>query len=139
MSFCKHVPLRRGDRRGQVEAYKAMLQSLKDGNSLVIFPEGTRSQTGKMRKFQSGAFKASLATGAPIVPVTILGTGELMPPDAYMPMKYPKNGISIIVHPKIYPEGRDATELSQLAYAEINSALPTELQNAVDIQDSPQI
>eukprot|EP00183_Erythrolobus_madagascarensis_P003742 CAMPEP_0185853526 /NCGR_PEP_ID=MMETSP1354-20130828/19297_1 /TAXON_ID=708628 /ORGANISM="Erythrolobus madagascarensis, Strain CCMP3276" /LENGTH=280 /DNA_ID=CAMNT_0028555037 /DNA_START=346 /DNA_END=1188 /DNA_ORIENTATION=+ len=128
MSYCKHVALRRGDRRAQVEAYRAMLNSLRDGNSLAIYPEGTRSVTGRMRKFQSGAFKASISTGVPIVPVTIVGTRELMPPEAYLPVRYPPDGITLIVHPMIYPEGKSEQELNTLAFREINSGLPEVLQ-----------
>jgi len=128
MSYCKHVALRRGDRRGQVEAYRSMLNSLRDGNSLAIFPEGTRSSTGRMRRFQSGAFKASIATGVPIVPVTIVGTRELMPPEAYLPVRYPRGGISLIVHPMIYPQDKSDQEMSSLAFREINSCLPEALQ-----------
>ena len=40
---------------------------------LVIFPEGTRSKTGKMGPFQKGAFKLALDLGLPILPVTISG------------------------------------------------------------------
>jgi len=125
----RHVVLRRGDRRGHVEAYKAMLQVLRNGNALAIFPEGTRSQTGAMRKFQPGAFKASVSTGAPIVPITIRGTRELMPPGALLPIKLPADGVSLVVHPMIFPDGKTDRELSDDAFSAIMSGLPLELQH----------
>jgi 1-acyl-sn-glycerol-3-phosphate acyltransferase len=53
---------------------------LDQGVSLAIFPEGTRSRTGEMGRFRSGAFKLSIASGVPIRPVSINGTGRILPP-----------------------------------------------------------
>jgi 1-acyl-sn-glycerol-3-phosphate acyltransferase len=50
-----------------------------EGYSFLIFPEGTRSRDGKLQRFRRGGFFLALETGAPIVPVTIRGTFELMP------------------------------------------------------------
>jgi 1-acyl-sn-glycerol-3-phosphate acyltransferase len=47
--------------------------------SFLIFPEGTRSRDGRIGKFRRGGFFLALESGAPIVPVTISGTRELMP------------------------------------------------------------
>eukprot|EP00186_Timspurckia_oligopyrenoides_P004561 CAMPEP_0182446688 /NCGR_PEP_ID=MMETSP1172-20130603/4547_1 /TAXON_ID=708627 /ORGANISM="Timspurckia oligopyrenoides, Strain CCMP3278" /LENGTH=196 /DNA_ID=CAMNT_0024642675 /DNA_START=468 /DNA_END=1058 /DNA_ORIENTATION=+ len=129
----KHVALRRGDRRGQVMAYREMIQSIKDGNSLAIFPEGTRSKTGRMKRFHSGAFKASVTTGAPVVPITIVGTRELMPPDSYIPVAYPKNGISVIVHPQVDPTGKTDEEMSALVFQAIESGLPEEFRTTSEV------
>ncbi len=49
------------------------------GYSYLIFPEGTRSLDGRLGPFRRGGFFLALETGAPIVPVTIRGTRELMP------------------------------------------------------------
>jgi len=46
MGFAGHVAIKRADRRSQLETYKQAVQSLKDGNSLVVFAEGTRSLDG---------------------------------------------------------------------------------------------
>jgi len=131
-----HVVVRRGDRRSLVATYKAMLRVIRDGNALAIFPEGTRSHTGALREFQPGAFKASVATGVPIVPVTVRGTRELMPSGAYLPTQYPKSGLSVVVHPMIWPEGKSDQELSRLVFDAINSALPPEIQ--ARHQEEPQ-
>jgi 1-acyl-sn-glycerol-3-phosphate acyltransferase len=54
-------------------------QLLEEGVSIVFFPEGTRSITGKMGSFHGAAFRLALATGAPIVPMCIAGNGEMPP------------------------------------------------------------
>lgn len=65
-----------GRTAGEVlEEAKALL---KNGTSIVIFPEGTRSPTGQVRRFHAGAFRLSLGTGVPIVPVCFDGTGEFL-------------------------------------------------------------
>mmetsp|Transcript_30075 Transcript_30075/g.115427 ORF Transcript_30075/g.115427 Transcript_30075/m.115427 type:complete len:291 (-) Transcript_30075:497-1369(-) len=81
------VALRRGNRKSQLQTYRDMLNTIKNGNSLAIFPEGTRSETGKLQKFQSGAFKAAKATGARVIPLTITGTREAMPTSSILPLR----------------------------------------------------
>lgn len=57
---------------------KAELQ-LKNGISMVVFPEGTRTYTGEMGKFKRGAFRVATDLTLPIVPVTLRGSYERMP------------------------------------------------------------
>lgn len=52
---------------------------LREGVSIVFFPEGTRSPTGAMGSFHGAAFRLALETGTPIVPVCIVGNGEMPP------------------------------------------------------------
>ncbi len=55
------------------------------GELFGIYPEGTRSRTGMLHKGRTGAARLALETGAPIVPVGIVGTREIQPPDASFP------------------------------------------------------
>ncbi|GHT70402.1 hypothetical protein AGMMS50239_38760 [Bacteroidia bacterium] len=57
---------------------------LKNGASIVIFPEGSRSQTGKMNKFKKGAYQMALDLKLPIVPVTINGSFNILPIHTYL-------------------------------------------------------
>jgi 1-acyl-sn-glycerol-3-phosphate acyltransferase len=60
-------------------ALREAVRALRGGMSLVIFPEGERSPTGKMLRFRRGAFYVAVKAQADIVPVAILGTYEAMP------------------------------------------------------------
>lgn len=57
---------------------------LRGGASLTVFPEGTRSRTGELGRFRAGAFHLAAATGVPIVPVCIEGTGEFLRKGAFL-------------------------------------------------------
>jgi 1-acyl-sn-glycerol-3-phosphate acyltransferase len=66
----------RVDRSGREAAaiIATAVRRLKEGLSLVIFPEGTRSPDGRLRRFRKGAFALAIEAGVPIVPVSIAGT-----------------------------------------------------------------
>jgi HAD superfamily hydrolase (TIGR01490 family) len=69
------------DRHDTAQARKALqpaLQKLRDGISLVIAPEGTRSATPALGPFKKGAFHVAMQAGVPIVPIVIRNSGELM-------------------------------------------------------------
>ncbi|MHB1127196.1 MAG: lysophospholipid acyltransferase family protein [Bacillota bacterium] len=64
-------PVKRG--KGDRAALRACMEVLQRGDVLGLFPEGTRSKTGELLPFQGGAALVALKTGAPIVPVAIIG------------------------------------------------------------------
>src|SRR5579859_6816421 len=69
------------DRQDSAQARKALgpaVQKLRDGISLVIAPEGTRSATPALGQFKKGAFHVAMQAGVPIVPIVIRNSGELM-------------------------------------------------------------
>ena len=69
------------DRKSPRESIKSILtgiELLKDGYSLVLFPEGTRSEDGKLREFKPGGLKLATKSKVPIIPVTINGSKDIM-------------------------------------------------------------
>ena len=72
------VPLERGNRDQSLPAIERAGQALRDGNSFLIFPEGTRSRTGELLPFKKGGFIMALKGGAPVVPVAIKGARDAM-------------------------------------------------------------
>ncbi len=80
----------------------AIRQSMDEGNSILVFAEGTRSRSGEMGKFHRGAARIALATGKDILPIVIHGTRELNPPGS--PVIYPGE-VTVRVLPPISTEG----------------------------------
>jgi 1-acyl-sn-glycerol-3-phosphate acyltransferase len=72
------VPLQRGNRDQSLPAIERAAAALRDGNSFLIFPEGTRSRTGQLLPFKKGGFVMALKAQAPIVPVAIRGARNAM-------------------------------------------------------------
>jgi 1-acyl-sn-glycerol-3-phosphate acyltransferase len=74
-----HIFLDRSNSRVALETLNEAKKKLVNGTSVVIFPEGTRSRTGEVAAFKKGAFKLALDLRLPILPVTILGTRNILP------------------------------------------------------------
>ncbi|MEZ4701808.1 MAG: lysophospholipid acyltransferase family protein [Rhodothermales bacterium] len=79
MMLNRHVKLKRGDRQGIVDMMKAAGAHLEQGSSVYIFPEGTRSTTGEMQPFKSGAFALAKRAQVAILPVAIIGSKDALP------------------------------------------------------------
>jgi 1-acyl-sn-glycerol-3-phosphate acyltransferase len=79
MRMVKYIELIRGNKASVIRMMEECVSSLQEGISVVIFPEGTRSLTGAIGKFKSGAFQLAVRTDKPLLPVLIDGTGEIMP------------------------------------------------------------
>ena len=63
---------------GDVGALKNAIKILSDGNSLLVFPEGTRANIGKVRKLKNGVAMLSVTSGSPVVPVAIINSDKLL-------------------------------------------------------------
>ena len=66
--------INREDMRQQVEVILEGIKMLKEGKSMLVFPEGTRTRDGKIMEFKAGSFKLATKSKVPIIPVTIDGT-----------------------------------------------------------------
>ena len=72
------VPLERGNRDQSLPAIERAAEALRDGNSFLIFPEGTRSRDGTLLPFKKGGFIMALKAQAPVVPIAIDGARAAM-------------------------------------------------------------
>ncbi len=70
----RYISLERGKSSSMRKMMADADRTLKAGNSVMIFPEGTRSRTGKIQPFKTGAFHIALNAGVPILPIAISGT-----------------------------------------------------------------
>lgn len=132
MRMAGNIALMRSSARGQMEAYRKMITTLRNGASLVVFPEGTRSASGVMRRFKPGAFRAAKQNESLVVPVTILGTRDIMPSSALVPLRYPTSPIRLIIHEPIDSRTLSIDQLCDAAFRAVNSALPTHMRSTVE-------
>ncbi|HZC73963.1 MAG TPA: lysophospholipid acyltransferase family protein [Jatrophihabitans sp.] len=75
------VPVERGDPRSAAAVIDIGVDVLRQDRALGIFPEGTRSPDGRLYKFRTGVARLALRSGAPVVPVGVIGTRDVQPPD----------------------------------------------------------
>jgi len=88
------------DRQHHEKALKSLdiaASKIRDGKSVMTFPEGTRSAEGAIRPFKQGIFYLAMQSGVPIVPISIIGSGDIMPKNSLQII--PKDIIMIIDRP----------------------------------------
>ena len=74
MALNGYISLERGRGRSKLQMMDKAADSILAGNSVLIFPEGTRAPDGKLQTYKTGAFRLALETHSPILPVVIKGT-----------------------------------------------------------------
>jgi 1-acyl-sn-glycerol-3-phosphate acyltransferase len=97
-----YIGLKRGDRESVLRMLEACRRAISRGNSILMFPEGTRSTTGRMRAFKPGAFELALSTSSPIQPIVIHGSGNALPKRGFVLRG--KHSIRVTVLDPILPE-----------------------------------
>ncbi len=101
----------RNDLRQSVKTIIDGIKLIKDGNSMVIFPEGTRSKGGPMGEFKGGSFKLATKPKVPIVPITIKGSAKLMEENGN---KIKPGDVEIFIHPMIDTAKLTKEEIDEL-------------------------
>jgi 1-acyl-sn-glycerol-3-phosphate acyltransferase len=112
MHLNRYIPLKRGDRSSVVQMMRRAEHTLAAGSSIMMFPEGTRSQTGRMRSFKTGAFELALKARCPVQPLVIRGTADALPKRGFVLQG--RHPISIRVLEPIFPESFVGASAEQL-------------------------
>jgi 1-acyl-sn-glycerol-3-phosphate acyltransferase len=126
MSLNRYIRIERGSIRGNLKMMRDCEVALRDGNSVMIFPEGTRSPDGQMRPFKEGAFELALRMRRPIIPIIIGGTGDALPKRGILLRG--RHDMHIRILPPILQDsfrGKSAQQLSQEVYALMATSLST--------------
>ena len=103
-----------GNKRRNGSAMKAAKGTLIDGNSLLVFPEGERTRDGQLLPLKTSFFKLALETGVAIVPVTIIGAGQLLPPGS---CKIKAGTVRVIIGRPVVPISPPLEDLKQAVRA----------------------
>src|SRR5215813_5250198 len=126
LDLAEIVPVERSNRDSAISSIRRAGEVMRHHINMTIFPEGTRSRDGRLMPFKKGPFHLATETGFPIVPVTILGTYEMMPKGSNIV----RGGTATLVfHSPIEP-AKYATreELMETVWNTIHSALPEKQQ-----------
>ena len=115
-----HVFIDRSNRQAALASLEEAKRFIVDGTSIIFFPEGTRSKTGKLGTFKKGAFRMALDMDLPLLPVTLSGTNKILPSGSTRLMP---GTAKMIVHPPISLEDNNANSLSTLSKEAIASGL----------------
>ena len=78
MRLAGDIPVERGTARSAIAALKRCREVLAEKVSVIIFPEGTRSETNEMLPFKDGAFRLAIDSQVPILPMVVQGTGTAL-------------------------------------------------------------
>ncbi len=106
------VPIDRSSREHSMAAIDQAAQSLRDGNSFLTFPEGTRSRTGAMLPFKRGPFLMALKAQVPVVPVAIQGGAASMRKGSWIVR--PTN-VSVRIGAPVETRGMEMSDRERLA------------------------
>ena len=109
-----YVPVEREDPKEGLKSLLACVEKLKEGFSLVVFPEGTRSRTGELLPFKIGGFLIPIKAGVPVCPVAIWGTIEILPKGSLW-MKLKKREVKVYIGPVIDVSGLTLKDKNLLA------------------------
>lgn len=104
-----HILIDRSNTEAALKSINDAQSRIKDGMSVVFFPEGTRSRDGELRQFKKGAFRFAQEMGLPILPVVIHGTKDILPSDT---VDLRPGHATVEILPPITTEGMTAEQVS---------------------------
>ncbi|NFK77899.1 1-acyl-sn-glycerol-3-phosphate acyltransferase [Clostridium botulinum] len=126
MKEMKCVFMDRQNVRAAVKTINEGVENLKNGYSMLIFPEGTRSRGENLGEFKKGSMKLGIKAGVPIVPIAINGTYNVLEANG---RKIKAADVDLIICPPIYPNELSKEEQNNLS-ATIKDIIQKELEKA---------
>jgi 1-acyl-sn-glycerol-3-phosphate acyltransferase len=123
-----HIFIDRENPNDARQAIKETLDRLGNGIGILFFAEGTRSPDGKLLPFKKGAFRIAIEQQLPVLPVTVIGTRDILPPKSLKP--FPGRA-RMMIHPALETDGMSTLQIEDLmnrTKKTISSALPQVLQ-----------
>src|SRR5204863_8370883 len=132
LSTAGNFPIDRSDPRKTTKSLRKVIEGVRGGKSLAVFPEGTRTPDGKLQEFKHGAFKIAVRAGVPIVPVTIRGTFKLLPKTTLAPRP---GRVDVIIGKPIATSEYNEKRLPELI-ARVRAAIQANLE-APQVEQAP--
>ncbi len=120
MSMAGYIPIERKAARKASRSIDDAAEKIKGGVSVLVFPEGTRSTTGELLPFKRGGFSLAVRSGAPVVPVAVTGTKDIMKKGG---LSIRPADVEISIGAPISTKDMDEKELSRRVRAAIEGLL----------------
>lgn len=133
------VPVDRSNRELAIESVRNASKLASDGASFLIAPEGTRSRTGKLLPFKKGGFHMAIDSQVPILPITVTGAFELMPPGS---LAIRSGTIEIFLHDPVETKGispRDRQKLIESVRAPMEETLARHDERLYSREPAPSV
>jgi 1-acyl-sn-glycerol-3-phosphate acyltransferase len=119
-----HIYIDRSNFEAAVRSINDAREKITGGTSVIFFPEGTRSDDGRLKSFKKGAFRFAMDTGLPVLPVTVAGACDVLPARRF---DLRPGRARLVIHKPIAmddPAADDLPKLSNRVKEIIASALP---------------
>ena len=127
------VPVDRGNREAGIAAVRASAEIIQQGINMTIYVEGKRSFDGKLLPFKKGPFYLAMECQVPVVPITIIGTHEIMPKKRF---SIKPRRVKVIFHAPIEPQDFGSREcLMEKVRTVIESGLPEEYRQGSGVNE----
>jgi 1-acyl-sn-glycerol-3-phosphate acyltransferase len=121
-----YIPLDRSDGRKALKSMENAAAIIRQGSSVIMFPEGTRSRDGQLLPFKRGGFMLAVRAGVPVIPVTINGSGRVNPGGQ---IRLYSGKIGVTIHPPLtIPDGMKKSEAEEWLMGKVRGAIASGLE-----------
>jgi 1-acyl-sn-glycerol-3-phosphate acyltransferase len=123
MRQARYIAIDRANPRKAVQSMNEAAERIKSGASVVVFPEGTRSEDGRLQPFKRGGFLLALKSGCDLVPVTIHGSNRVAPKGS---LRIRPGRVTVIIGETVSLEGygkRNVDELMERVHRAMRSQM----------------
>jgi 1-acyl-sn-glycerol-3-phosphate acyltransferase len=120
LKYGHFIMIDRSNARDAIESIERAAQSIRNGSSVILFPEGTRTTDGKLQTFKRGAFSLAVKAGVPVVPIIVNGTFKILPKGS---LNVRPANISVVLEKPISTEGLDGKSSELKLMEQVHKAI----------------
>jgi len=121
-----YIAIDRGNMAEAVRSVDEAARKIHDGDSVLLYAEGTRTRDGRLQPFKRGAFNLAVKSGVPVVPVTINGTFRIMAKGSLAICPGP---VEVILHPPIPVNSEGGREEERRVMEDVRQAIAASYRN----------